>query len=225
MNERTDAYPDHHDHDDHDDENEIGPHAGVPQDAVAREAARLIETGGAASIGAAIRHAAERLRYPSDRPLPGHGRVRKHAQMMAMQAMGDEGYRAYTRGVLTIAEEVMTALETAFPDLRARLVGRAADAKVDAGVTLYIRANTEESTGTMAELLVEFGYEEPTFDTAETAFGRLSRLKFEDDGQPVVITRCPPEARVPTDVDLFSKRTLPSLDLTGVRRLIGEHAE
>ncbi|TVQ58105.1 MAG: hypothetical protein EA377_00365 [Phycisphaerales bacterium] len=218
-----DAFRDHDD--DGDGDGETYRREAVQQDAVAREAARLIETGSVESIGSALRQAAERLKYPADQPLPGHGRVRKHAQMMAMQELGDDGYRAYTRGVLTIAEEVMTALETAFPDLRAHLVGRAADAKVDAGVTLYIRASTDESTGVMAELLVQFGYEEPTFDTAETAYGRFSRLRFEDDGQPVVITRCPPNARVPMDVDLYSQRSMPALDLVGVRRLISAHAE
>ena len=94
-------------------------------DQIAREAARLIETGRAESIDAAIHAAADALNL-QDVPLPGRGRVRKHAQAMSMQALGDVGYADSVRNVWEIAEQLMTALEQAMPDDPTLLVGRAA---------------------------------------------------------------------------------------------------
>ena len=50
-------------------------------DAIAREAARLIESSRGANIGQAIRAAADALGF-RDAQLPGHGRVRQHAQAL-----------------------------------------------------------------------------------------------------------------------------------------------
>ena len=84
-------------------------------DQIAREAARLIETGRAESIDDAIRAAAKTLGC-HDAPMPGSGRVRQHAQAMSMQSMGDEGYAESVRNVWEIAEQLMTVLEQGMPD-------------------------------------------------------------------------------------------------------------
>lgn len=64
-------------------------------DAIAREAARLIESGRADTLGQAIRAAAEGLGF-HDAELPSHGRVRRHAQALAMQVRRRR-YRQYNR--------------------------------------------------------------------------------------------------------------------------------
>ncbi len=107
-------------------------------DQIAREAARLIETGQAESIDDATRAAAHALGF-HDAPMPGPGRVRQHVQAMSMQAMGDEGYAQSVRNVWEIAEQLMTVLQQGMPDAPTLLVGRAAKGQIDAGVTIHIR--------------------------------------------------------------------------------------
>lgn len=189
-------------------------------DTIAREAARLLETGRAGSISHAIRTAAEALGL-SGAPLPGTGRVRKHVQAMSMQALGDDCYAESIRAVWRVAEEIMTALEQGLPDAEPRLMGRGAKGQIDGGVVLYIRLHTRAAIGEVARALVEFGYDEPGFETADTRFGRFDRVRMDVDGQEVVITRCMPEMLYKAGVDLFHKRPVESLTLPELRDRLG----
>ncbi len=189
-------------------------------DAIAAEAARLLDAGRAADIDDAIRTAAELLGY-EHAPLPGAGRVRNHARALAMQSLGEEGYRESVRAVWEIAERLMTVLEEAMPDADQLLVGRAAEGLIDAGVTVHIRLYTEESIGEVARTLVEYGYDEPAFETAETRLGRLSQLKLVDDGIEIVVTRLLPHMAGPEKVDLFTGKPLRSATLEELRRKLG----
>lgn len=184
-------------------------------DAIAREAARLLETSRAPTIDEAIRTAAEALGFRGA-SLPGPGRVRKHAQAMAMQALGDAGYAESVRAVLLRAERLMTVLVESRPDVEPLLVGRAARGHVDGGVTVHVRAYTDVSIGELARVLVEFGYDEPRFETAETRYGRLDRLRLDDDGIEITVTRCPGRvARAATD--LFTGRPIRTATLGELR--------
>ena len=110
-------------------------------DAIAREAARLIESSRAGSIAEAIRLASSGQGY-HDVELPGHGRVRKHAQGLAMQALGEQGYVDSVREVWRAAERIMTLLAEVMPDAEPLLVGRAAQGRIDGGVTVHVRLYT-----------------------------------------------------------------------------------
>jgi len=195
------------------------------QEEIAREAARLIETGKAGSIREAIERAAEVLHYQGE-PRPGALRVRQHAQAMAMQALGDEGYADMRRELWRIAEELMTALEETAPRQRdaaaidTLLVGRAAAGLLDAGVTVQIRLYTERSIAELAAMLVEFGYDEPSFDTVHTAYGPVNRIKIEDEGQAIVLTRCPPSLGISKTVDMFTGKAITALTLSGLRQVL-----
>jgi predicted urease superfamily metal-dependent hydrolase len=199
------------------------------QEEIAREAARLIETGKAASIREAIERAAEVLHYLGT-PRPSVLRVRQHAQAMAMQALGEAGYAELRHEVWRIAEEMMTALEEAAPrrgdaaGIETLLVGRAAAGQIDAGVTIHIRAYTDQSTTELAEMLVELGYDEPSFDTVHTSYGPVNRLKFVDDGQEIIITRCPPRLGVSRTVDMFTGKAMTALTLAGLRQVLAAAA-
>lgn len=190
-------------------------------DAIAREAARLIESIRSRSVGEAIRAAASALGY-QDAPLPGHGTVRKHAQAQAMQALGKQGYAESVREVLRAAGRIMTVLDEAIPDSVPLLVGRAAQGLIDGGVTVHVRLYTRVSIGDVAQTLVEFGYDEPGFETAETRLGRLDRLVLDDDGIPVVVTRCLPDMVGRSGVDLFTGRPIHTATLEDVRGKLGE---
>lgn len=188
-------------------------------DQIAREAARLIETGRAESIDAAIHAAAAALNL-QDVPLPGRGRVRKHAQAMSMQALGDVGYAESVRNVWEIAEQLMTALDQAMPDAPTLLVGRAAKGQIDAGVTIHIRIYTKSPIAEIAQALADFDYDEPTFETAQTTSGRLNRLRLTEEGIEIVLTRCLPEMIKDAQVDLFKGQAIETVTLGELREML-----
>ena len=185
-------------------------------DAIAREAARLIESSRAGSIAEAIRVAASGLGY-HDVELPGHGRVRKHAQGLAMQALGEEGYAESVREVWRAAERIMTLLAETMPDAEPLLVGRAARGQLAGGVNVPVRLYTRTPIGEVAQALVEFGYDEPDFETAQTRLGRLDRLLLHDEGIDIAVTRCLPHMVQRSGLDLFSGRPVPTATLDEVR--------
>jgi hypothetical protein len=186
-------------------------------DRIAREAARLIETGREADLARAIRAAAEALQL-RDAPMPGYGLVRRHAQGMAMQAGGDDAYRQSIHDVWSIAEQVMTAVELATDGATTLLAGRAAKGQIDAGVRLHLRVYTRHPMAEIVQSLVEAGYEEPTFATAETRFGRLDRISFTEERLPILLTRCLPETRAEAERDLFTGRPIATADGAELRR-------
>jgi hypothetical protein len=185
-------------------------------DEIARDAARLMASSRTTSIGEAIRAAASALGY-HDVDLPGHGRVRKHAQGLAMQTLGSDGYAQSVSDVWRAAERVMTVLTEAIPDAEPLLAGRAAQGLIDGGVTLHIRVYTHAAIGEVAQTLVDFGYEEPGFETAVTRFGRLDRLRLADEGIEVLLTRCPPDVVGRSEVDLFTGKPVAVVKLAELR--------
>lgn len=189
------------------------------RDRIAIQAAILIETGRVARISEAIRSAADALGVTQG-PMPSHAAVRKHAQAMAMQAMGEADYRASRLQVLRIAEELMTLLDQA--GFETLLSGRAAAGHLDADVKLHIRVYTDAAIGELAKLLVDFGYEEPQFETAETRYGRLDRMLLVDEGIPIILTRCPPRMNIERRTSTFSGKAVASATLEQLRRMIHE---
>lgn len=192
-------------------------------DQIAREAARLMAIGRADVIEDAIHFAAESLGFRGV-PLPGHGRVRKHAQAMAMQALGDAAYHQSRVKVWRIAEQLMSVFEHVMPEARTLLVGRAAQGYVDAGVTIHIRLYTRTSISSIVESLAQFGYDEPGFQTADTPHGRLSQIRLIEEGIDVRLTRCMPEMLKHAEFDLFSGKPIETIDLPALRRKLDESA-
>lgn len=190
-------------------------------DQIAREAARLIETGSEVDVRRAIAKAAEIL-HAHDAPLPGTGRVRMHAQAMMMQSIGQAAYEDSQHRVWRVAEEMLAVLEMTIPDAAGMLVGRAAEGHFDAGVTVHLRLYTRADIGDIARALVEFGYEEPQFQTAETRHGRLNQLKLQEEGVDVVLTRVMPELQSQSKHDLFTSKPIESIDLKTLRRRLDE---
>ncbi len=191
------------------------------RDEIARAAARLLRDGKAENIADALGLAMRG--QPAIDAIP-HGLVREHVRGFAMEALGDVGYREHVVAILAQAEEIMTLLEMLSAGLgseaRTALIGRAARGQVDADPCCRIRVETDEPAGIIAALLVDAGYEEPTFATTETRHGRLTRLDFNDGLVAFRLTRCPPSMRIAFDTDLVTGKPVPSLDLAGVRRLV-----
>jgi hypothetical protein len=139
---------------------------------------------------------------------------------MALEALGDSGYRKRVAEVLERAEEMMTLLGTLPGEPRAVLVGRAARGQVDADPCCRIRVETSEDLSVIAQRIVEAGYEEPAFATVDSRFGRLGRLDVMDGGVELRVVRCPPSQRIPFDQDLRSTAKIPSIDADELRRML-----
>ena len=201
-----------------------GPRGSSPSDAeqarlaVARAAARLLVSGEATSVEAAIQRA--RQGRPGA-PAPTAAEVRRHRRAAAESALGDAGYRAMVQGRLQVAEELMTLLEHAFAPATTLLAGRAARGHVDADPTLHVRLLGEASIGDVAAVLVEQGYEEPAFETLHGIWGRLDRIRFREGGVECVITRCPPRQVADPTRDLATGGAVPLLTLEALRTRLG----
>jgi hypothetical protein len=189
-------------------------------DEIAREAARLIHTGSADDIDEALHLAAASLGYASAR-LPGHGRVRKHARAMTMQAIGDAAYHQQVRHIWEVAEQIMTVSEHTMPDVETVLSGRAAEGLIDAGVSIHVRLYTRHSDIDLARALVEFGYDQPQFTSIDTRFGRLQQMRLIEDGIDIALTRCMPELAVHASTDLTTGKAIKTLSLNALRRKLG----
>lgn len=193
---------------------------GTETDRIAHEAARLFASGQVDSLPVAIRHAVEALGL-HQAPPPSPGRVRQHLQARSMQALGDVGYQEAVDDFLNIAREIMSLLEVSFDDLETLLVGRAAKGFCDGGATLHIRMYTKQPVGLIAARLVEHGYGEPEFRTAETKFGRLDRMSLSDREVEIVLTRCRPALLKHAGDDLFTGRRIDTLDLDSLNQRLG----
>ena len=90
-------------------------------DEAAREAARLMARGEAATLEEALQRVMQRFGGPT----PSRKRVWAHLRAMSQQSLGAEGYARFVRSVLARAEAVMSTLEYAH-GCTTHLVGRAA---------------------------------------------------------------------------------------------------
>lgn len=183
---------------------------------IATLAAQLVADGRVRTVDEAIRIASERLDAPP-RSAPTAGVVRQHLQPMLMQTLGAEGYAAMTRRRLEVAEEVMTVLAERIDVLDVVLAGRAAAGHLDGDLALHIRVYTRRRIGELAQDLVDVGFAEPRFVTAETRFGRLDRLVFADGDVDVVVTRCLPEQRGEAGKDLFTGKPVAHVRIDALR--------
>jgi len=185
-------------------------------DLLAQQAARLVHAGKVESVDEAIHHAIEDTGWV-EVPRPSRSLVRRHVQGLTMQAIGAAKYQMRIVDVWEVAVRVMAVLDDCDP----HLLGRAACGHIDGGVTLYLRVCTSRRIGALAQRLVEAGFEEPRFSTADSRrFGRFDRIDFKEDGFPIVITRCGSHHRQLAEVDLFTGRPIESIGLDALRRQI-----
>ena len=136
-----------------------------------------------------------------------------------MQAVGEAQYEARKTKMWETAEQLMAALEFALPDSQTKLVGRAAEGHLDAGVAIHVRLHTTEAIPAIVEQLTLLGYEEISFRTVESRHGRLSQIALMDDGFEIVLTRCPSLAEFNDEHDLVTGNAIASSTL---KRLQGK---
>ncbi len=189
----------------------------VVRDRIARRAAALVAAGREHDLRRAIRVAAETLGFTRDAPLPSDAEVRRHLQGMAQESLGDAGYRDLVRSTLALAAEAMETLERAF-NARTLLCGRGARGHFDGGAELHVRLYARVELAALAQLLVDGGFDEPEFETVETAHGRANRLRTAQDGVTLVVTRCLPEWWEGRETDLVTGRRTAVRTLADLRK-------
>ncbi|MBX3356653.1 MAG: hypothetical protein KF724_13230 [Phycisphaeraceae bacterium] len=186
-------------------------------DQIARRAAELLLGGETSDMQKAIALAGEELGFARS-TWPGPVLVRRHARAMAERDLGVEGHRALMHRRLRIAEEIMTLLETQLRPKELWLVGRAAKGQLDADPVIRVRFHGDDPIGTIAAVLVEAGYEEPSFETLSTRVGRLSSLRFNEGEVECVVVRCPPSQVSDSTIDLVTGGAVVRQSLESLRR-------
>lgn len=184
-------------------------------DRLAREAAQLYHEGKTDTVADAIRLAIQKYGVEGDPP--SQGRVRKHIQALSMQAMGSAAYAQAIKNRLRAAEQFMSALDDHYAGVPMFLVGRAAKGHLDGDTVLHVRIYTDAPIEDLVDTLVELGYDEPTFETADTRFGKLNRLRFIDDDATLLLTRCLPAMLKDVPKDLHTGAPLATLTLKQLR--------
>jgi glutamate/tyrosine decarboxylase-like PLP-dependent enzyme len=137
---------------------------------------------------------------------------------MAQEAMGKEGYDELVDETLGLAAEVMEMLERAFGG-PALLAGRGARGQFDGGARLHVRLYARAELPAIAQLLVDEGFEEPSFETVETVHGRANRVRTALDGVELAVTRCLPEWWDDRGRDLVTGRRTEARTLEEVQAL------
>jgi hypothetical protein len=190
-------------------------------DLIAREAARLFETGQAPSIRHAVLRAVEALRLP-DAPLPSNLLVRRHCRAMSMAALGEDGYKRRILEMWRWAEELMTAIEHSLPDAETALTGRAARGQLDGGLVIHMRVYSNETVQQLAAAMTEHCSAEPTFETVRTRLGPMNRLRIvdEDDGYEAMLLRIKHTMKVPHDRCVYTDKVLAARTLQELRALL-----
>jgi len=188
-------------------------------DEIARAAARLLLDRAAADVREAIARAGSRLGYPSS-AWPRPALVRRHAQALTEEALGTAGHHDRRRERWRLAEEIMTLLDVQLAPAGLWLVGRAARGHFDADPRLDVRFHGTAGIDEIAALLVDAGFDEPKFETLESRWGRLSRLRFDDGGVECVVTRCPPAQVLDPSLELVTGKPIKRLTLEELRRAL-----
>ncbi|HAQ68293.1 MAG TPA: hypothetical protein DCR70_11330 [Phycisphaerales bacterium] len=188
----------------------------VLRDRIARRAAALLAAGVEPDIPHAIKQAAFTLGFSRGAPIPTESEVRKHLQGMAQESLGDVGYREGVQGILALAAELMDLLERGFSGTTL-LAGRGARGHFDGGAEIHIRLYARAELSEIAQLLVDVGCEEPSFETIETTHGRANRIRTSMDGVTIVVVRCLPEWWSDHEHDLVTARPTATRTLKALR--------
>ncbi|MCX5639202.1 MAG: hypothetical protein NT059_00075 [Planctomycetota bacterium] len=188
----------------------------VLRDRIARRAAALLAAGAEPDIHHAIKNAAFTLGFSRGAPIPNESEVRKHLQGMAQESLGDAEYRDRVQGTMALAAEMMDLLERGFSGLTL-LAGRGARGHFDGGAEIHIRLYAHAELSDIAQLLVDVGFEEPSFETIETKHGRANRVRTSMDGVTLVVVRCLPEWWSDHEHDLVTGRPAATRTLKSLR--------
>ncbi len=186
-------------------------------DRVAQLAAAFMAEHKAATVAEAIAAAAVQLGVDARAAMPTPALVRRHAQGLAMERMGDSAYRESVRQRMEHAASVMEALELHL-SATTILAGRGARWQVDADPILHIRVYTRLSMERIAQVLLAQHLTHLESTTMNTRFGAANQWRAVHLDTTYVITRCLPEWKRQAHQDLATTRAISTCTLDELSR-------
>ena len=162
------------------------------QDDIARRAASLLQKDPNLAVTDAISQAVAHLGLPRSTLAPSKALVRKHAQALAMEQLGQQGYEQQRYQRLVCIIDFIRQLEHEFPGAKISLVGRSCDGHFDADPHVHIRFVHDTPVHLIADAVERARLPEPEIKTFVSRVGVLEQIHSAFDFAPLTITRCPP---------------------------------
>ncbi|MCE9618658.1 MAG: hypothetical protein K8R92_01965 [Planctomycetes bacterium] len=192
------------------------------QDEIARRAAGMMAQDQNIPVKDAIAQAIDRMGLSRSVTPPSVDRVRLHAEGLARESLGDQGYedRRYQRMVAII--DLIRRLERDFPGARVALIGRACDGHFDADPQVHLRFVGEAPIHRIADALVRGGFPEPEVRSLASRVGMLDQVHSAFEFAPLTLTRCPPKQLTHPGLDLRHGRPIQQKTLLQLEEMLAK---
>lgn len=190
------------------------------QDDIARRAASLLQKDPNLAVTDAISQAVAHLGLPRSTLAPSKALVRKHAQALAMEQLGQQGYEQQRYQRLVCIIDFIRQLEHEFPGAKISLVGRSCDGHFDADPHVHIRFVHDAPVYLIADAVERARLPEPEIKTFVSRVGVLEQIHSAFDFAPLTITRCPPRQLTHAHLHLQTGKPITQRTLLQLEQLL-----
>ncbi len=190
------------------------------QDDIARRAASLLQKDPNLAVTDAISQAVAHLGLPRSTLAPSKALVRKHAQALAMEQLGQQGYEQQRYQRLVCIIDFIRQLEHEFPGAKISLVGRSCDGQFDADPHVHIRFVHDAPVHLIADAVERARLPEPEIKTFVSRVGVLEQIHSAFDFAPLTITRCPPRQLTHAHLHLQTGKPITQRTLLQLEQLL-----
>ncbi len=190
------------------------------QDDIARRAASLLQKDPNIAVIEAISQAVAHLGLPRSTLAPSKALVRKHAQALAMEQLGQQGYEQQRYQRLVCIIDFIRQLEHEFPGAKISLVGRSCDGQFDADPHVHIRFVHDAPVHLIADAVERARLPEPEIKTFVSRVGVLEQIHSAFDFAPLTITRCPPRQLTHAHLHLQTGKPITQRTLLQLEQLL-----
>jgi len=190
------------------------------QDDIARRAASLLQKDPNLAVTDAISQAVAHLGLPRSTLAPSKALVRKHAQALAMEQLGQQGYEQQRYQRLVCIIDFIRQLEHEFPGAKISLVGRSCDGHFDADPYVHIRFVHDAPVYLIADAVERARLPEPEIKTFVSRVGVLEQIHSAFDFAPLTITRCPPRQLTHAHLHLQTGKPITQCTLLQLEQLL-----
>ena len=190
------------------------------QDDIARRAASLLQKDPNLAVTDAISQAVAHLGLPRSTLAPSKALVRRHAQALAMQQLGQQGYEQQRYQRLVCIIDFIRQLEHEFPGAKISLVGRSCDSHFDADPHVHIRFVHDAPVYLIADAVERARLPEPEIKTFVSRVGVLEQIHSAFDFAPLTITRCPPRQLTHAHLHLQTGKPIAQRTLLQLEQLL-----
>ena len=190
------------------------------QDDIARRAVSLLQKDPNLAVTDAISQAVAHLGLPRSTLAPSKALVRKHAQALAMEQLGQQGYEQQRYQRLVCIIDFIRQLEHEFPGAKISLVGRSCDGHFDADPHVHIRFVHDAPVYLIADAVERARLPEPEIKTFVSRVGVLEQIHSAFDFAPLTITRCPPRQLTHAHLHLQTGKPIAQRTLLQLEQLL-----